>query len=296
MSTPPSDPEVDDESADDNVSPHVLCIMCEYSLAGLDVSGKCPECGTPIAESMRKGPLGFLDARDANLLSIGVQLLMGALAMAGTMLAALVAAMLSSGKLIWLFECVGIPLGAAASVVWALGWFAIARVRALGAGAEARFVKRLSIGATWLQAFAILPFLVSLLGYVGLDLGIDDGLAVVTMLAASGMMFGAGHWRLMALVTRGGDQALRLWGTAAGCLMAVMFVLSGAAVIILNSPGSGSGFVLSIVFALVFGLVGIGLWFRFLVVMRDAANERAGSGAPTPLDQPVSLDHSRDVV
>ena len=52
------------------------CVSCGYDLVGLFVDGKCPECGTPIAESTRPGPLGFLDKRDANLVSIGAQLLM----------------------------------------------------------------------------------------------------------------------------------------------------------------------------------------------------------------------------
>ena len=30
-----------------------VCIACEYPLRGLDPKGKCPECGTPIARSLR---------------------------------------------------------------------------------------------------------------------------------------------------------------------------------------------------------------------------------------------------
>jgi hypothetical protein len=35
------------------VAPDTLCVTCGYALANIDPSGLCPECGTPVARSLR---------------------------------------------------------------------------------------------------------------------------------------------------------------------------------------------------------------------------------------------------
>jgi hypothetical protein len=50
------------------VFPGVQCLACRYDLRGLNRSGQCPECGTPVSHSMIAVP-GALDAaRGLNLL------------------------------------------------------------------------------------------------------------------------------------------------------------------------------------------------------------------------------------
>ncbi len=42
------------------------CIQCEYNLRGLPVGNRCPECGTPVLESLSAGdPVDLYDRIDA---------------------------------------------------------------------------------------------------------------------------------------------------------------------------------------------------------------------------------------
>lgn len=41
------------------ISGHFQCIQCGYQLAGLSPQGVCPECGTPVAESIKGDGLAF---------------------------------------------------------------------------------------------------------------------------------------------------------------------------------------------------------------------------------------------
>ena len=35
------------------VVPHLPCVGCEYNLRGVAMEGACPECGRPVADSVR---------------------------------------------------------------------------------------------------------------------------------------------------------------------------------------------------------------------------------------------------
>jgi Zn finger protein HypA/HybF involved in hydrogenase expression len=35
--------------------PRLLCTACGYDLRGLVLDGRCPECGTPVSESLARG-------------------------------------------------------------------------------------------------------------------------------------------------------------------------------------------------------------------------------------------------
>lgn len=37
---------------------HVVCPNCRYNLTGATIGGKCPECGTPVAQAVRVRPTG----------------------------------------------------------------------------------------------------------------------------------------------------------------------------------------------------------------------------------------------
>lgn len=52
----------------------VLCIACGYNLRGLDISGRCPECALPIADSNRSDSLRFADPRWLKKLRFGATL------------------------------------------------------------------------------------------------------------------------------------------------------------------------------------------------------------------------------
>ena len=48
------------------------CIHCGYNLRGLDETGKCPECGTAIADSLRGDLLEFADPDWLDKIKLGV--------------------------------------------------------------------------------------------------------------------------------------------------------------------------------------------------------------------------------
>jgi hypothetical protein len=51
------------------------CVHCRYNLRTLPTSGKCPECGTPVARSMRTASLAESDARWRSGLGAGLAML-----------------------------------------------------------------------------------------------------------------------------------------------------------------------------------------------------------------------------
>lgn len=62
-------------------APNVLtdtrpCIKCGYNLLGLEISGKCPECATPVERSLRGDLLAYSDATYLRALLRGVTLIM----------------------------------------------------------------------------------------------------------------------------------------------------------------------------------------------------------------------------
>ena len=63
----------------------LACIACGYSLGGLDIHSKCPECGRDIEVSLEQGLLRFADpmwidtlSRSATTVAIGMGILAGA--------------------------------------------------------------------------------------------------------------------------------------------------------------------------------------------------------------------------
>ena len=63
-------------------SSHVECIDCGYDLHGLDEAGQCPECGTPINDSIRGNLLAYADREWLTQLRRGTEALRFATALA----------------------------------------------------------------------------------------------------------------------------------------------------------------------------------------------------------------------
>lgn len=100
MQIPPTSPPVGPaaESADRVVLSDVAraaCVRCSYSLEGLPDSGACPECGTPIALSLRGWMLRFAAREYLAGLALGLRLIVTCLAL----LVALVVASVFAGLL-----------------------------------------------------------------------------------------------------------------------------------------------------------------------------------------------------
>ncbi|MDZ4828650.1 MAG: hypothetical protein SGJ09_00450 [Phycisphaerae bacterium] len=61
-----------------------VCLACGYSLAGLPTDGRCPECATPVARSLRGNMLEYANPDYVRSLQRGVELVM-----VGTVVAAM---------------------------------------------------------------------------------------------------------------------------------------------------------------------------------------------------------------
>lgn len=64
LSTPPPLPPPFPAPAHTVLAFPIACVQCDYNLEGLEISGVCPECGTPIARSA-SGDLLVFSPRDA---------------------------------------------------------------------------------------------------------------------------------------------------------------------------------------------------------------------------------------
>src|SRR5262245_32299566 len=84
MSLPPPYPASFNPNVDaaGTVTADSPCRKCGYNLRGLSVSGRCPECGTPVGLSVHGDLLRFSNPRWVRGLQRGVRLIIAALAVA----------------------------------------------------------------------------------------------------------------------------------------------------------------------------------------------------------------------
>ncbi len=54
----------------------VPCVQCEYNLRGLSASGRCSECGEPVASSLRRDRLLFADPSWVGRIALGLTLVL----------------------------------------------------------------------------------------------------------------------------------------------------------------------------------------------------------------------------
>src|SRR3954452_13588827 len=59
-----------------NVISDVPCRRCSYNLRGLNYAGRCPECGTPVGQSVYGNLLRFSDPLWVDKLARGVNLIL----------------------------------------------------------------------------------------------------------------------------------------------------------------------------------------------------------------------------
>jgi hypothetical protein len=290
MVPPLLNPEGGDDPAGGDVPPRVTCINCNYSLAGLDVSGKCPECGAAIDESARPGPFDFMDRRDANLLSIGVQCLLGAVGLGLAALLIFVVIAVSRGG--WMgLAALGVPLGIASVLVWLCGWHAIARVRAPGKGPAESFARQMCTFVAWAQTLAFIPLLVSVLSLVFGRAALNDALVFLTTVVATGCTLVFGHWRLKSLAARTGDFPMNAAGAAAAVLNALLLLTTSVVLDAVFSRDGGlfgnEAFVALLAIDALTAVIAALAWGSFLVAVCKSANLRAGPSSA--IEVPESL-------
>ena len=156
----------------------LLCVKCNYDLAGLTREQKCPECGTPAAEtlaSIAAAPVAEHLKLHRGLLLIAIAMIGGVvwLATGQLALASIAFAMVGAGLPDWVMFVLGavIPsLSAAWVLVSALGWSRITRAAGRMLPERARMARAVGRCA-WLYAFAFLVVAVSIAVVSILDYG-----------------------------------------------------------------------------------------------------------------------------
>lgn len=251
------------------------CIMCSYSLNGLEADGLCPECGTAVVLSLRPSPLGYMEAIDAKRLARGVRNLLLPIWILVFQIAAMLLIAVINLQLAWFYTgCAGFFLAIALGL-WMIGWHQIARVRAAGRGTGTQAAKGLVFFLAWLQTLCAIGVLVT----VFRSRSVVDSQLVLGMLAVVVvMMLGAGQWRLLTLARRGGESGLTESAVRSTRFLAIgigLWMTTGA--VTRTIPWLGLD--LSVVVA-IFSIAALVVWQRFLLSLAEEADKRAMFGAP----------------
>ncbi len=75
-----ADPPGSKEPPPQDAGADAICLKCGYSLRGLDLGGRCPECGTPVERSMRGNLLRHSDEGYLASLHYGILVILCAVA------------------------------------------------------------------------------------------------------------------------------------------------------------------------------------------------------------------------
>lgn len=250
----------------------VTCIKCGYDLSGLPRGGVCPECGVPIHQSLDRGPLAFLERREALALKRGMRLVLWAMYLLVINFMVLIGA-LASGMYVLLWGA--IPLMIAGAALWIVGWHIAMSVRADGAGRGSAAIKWIAIVTAWLQT------VVSVVAVGAIVLDADrSGRFILLTLAMSLVMTISGAWRLASLARRSSHKNQSRFASGAADVTRLLCVVLG-----INLAGV-VGLVVSYPLGILLLLVGLPLAVAALVGvhallwgMFEAARDRAGRPA-----------------
>ncbi|MBK9188343.1 MAG: hypothetical protein IPM33_05240 [Phycisphaerales bacterium] len=69
-------PPVSDEGVVSHVDTDSNCVQCSYNIRGLPISGKCPECGTPVELSLRGVLLQYASTEYLDTVRAGLSLVL----------------------------------------------------------------------------------------------------------------------------------------------------------------------------------------------------------------------------
>ncbi|MFN9132239.1 MAG: hypothetical protein ACK5XO_06080 [Phycisphaerales bacterium] len=79
MSNPHTAERPDGNPSNPVVTAQQPCIRCAYNLVGLPIVGKCPECGTPVQDSLRGILLAYASPEYLSSITRGLQFILGAI-------------------------------------------------------------------------------------------------------------------------------------------------------------------------------------------------------------------------
>ena len=148
----------------------IQCVMCGYALRGLSPSGRCPECGTAVARSLRGNLLQYSSPAYLASLHRGVFLIQAAIIAQILMIvllvfAAIALAAATGSEPAWLeplFACIGLGVAAVSLYGWWLFSAADPAFTGVHIGATARRVLRTVVIIE--AAFAVVELMLPLYG------------------------------------------------------------------------------------------------------------------------------------
>jgi hypothetical protein len=185
------------------------CVSCGYNLRGLDPSGRCPECATPIADSMRGDLLRFSNPEWLRKVRWGSRILYweGIVLVAGTVLTMMVFPMPYPSY---------VPLLCASAVAY---WAVYAVATLLLTATEPRLSLIATRGALWYLArgASMMGLMAALLCVVGDQFASEYiGLVGIVLLCIS---FGVAFWAQFAYVR---ELSLRIPSVSVASYAAVL--------------------------------------------------------------------------
>lgn len=167
------------------------CVVCAYSLHGLAPDGLCPECGTPVAHSIRGNLLKYASPEYLKRLHRGVILIQTGIILGVPVAVASALAVPGAGA-----ESVAALAGVAVSAVSACGWWLFTELdpghAATDSGATPRTMIRASVLAS--IPMAVVSTVADALKPAGSAASASDPLTILSAIANLGL--------LVALTTR----------------------------------------------------------------------------------------------
>lgn len=164
----------------------VACVRCSYNLRGLPTNRNCPECGEPIANSIKGFMLQDASAEYRAKLKLGLSLVLnGILVLILFFLVSVLASFLLGGRFSWVQTVIN-GVGFVIGCVMLLGYWRYTEpdpgYMMFEQPSSARNVVRVSVAVS--AAISLLQFLNGFLSLAGMAGGVAGVLLIILMIAS----------------------------------------------------------------------------------------------------------------